>query len=115
MEYGDLSDTGFDDPTYDALYNQEIHTVNPDARLNLLWKMQQILATARPYIPLVNANELQAVNSHWQGLQYTPRGFFSELSKANLENVHCGESPAERETDAAPRASTSCGGWAWPC
>ncbi|MBV9544349.1 MAG: peptide ABC transporter substrate-binding protein [Chloroflexi bacterium] len=88
MEYGDLSDTGYTNPAYDALYNQEIHTVNPNARLNLLWQMQKILATARPYIPLVNANELQAVSRSWSGLQYTPRGFFTELSKANLENVH---------------------------
>jgi peptide/nickel transport system substrate-binding protein len=87
-EYGQLSDSGFNNATYDALYNKEIHTVDPKQRLMLLYQMQMILSKERPYIPLVNANELQAVNRHWVGLDYTPRGFFTELSKANLENVH---------------------------
>ena len=87
-QYGSLNDTGYSNKQYDALYNKEIHTVNAVQRVKLMYKMQEILASSRAYIPLVNANELQAVNAHWKGLQYTPRGFFTELSKFNLERVH---------------------------
>ena len=43
-QWGNNSDTGMDDPKYDAWYKQEQVTVDPKARQKLVWKMEAYLA-----------------------------------------------------------------------
>ncbi len=67
-QWGNNSDTGMDDPKYDAWYKQEQVTVNPQARQKLVWKMEAYLAdNQRPYIQLVNTNLITAHDEAWTG------------------------------------------------
>jgi peptide/nickel transport system substrate-binding protein len=67
-QWGNNSDTGMDDPKYDAWYKQEQVTVNPQARQKLVWKMEAYLAdNQRPYIQLVNTNLITAHDQAWTG------------------------------------------------
>jgi peptide/nickel transport system substrate-binding protein len=87
-QYGALSDTGYANPTFDKLYARQFVELDPGKRLAILWRMQRIMATDRPYIPLVYADKLQAWSTKWTGLTETPQGFFNESSNANMLNVH---------------------------
>ncbi len=67
-QWGNNSDTGMDDPKYDAWYKQEQVTVDPKARQKLVWKMEAYLADQmRPYIQLVNTNLITAHDEAWTG------------------------------------------------
>jgi peptide/nickel transport system substrate-binding protein len=87
-QYGALSDTGYSNPTFDKLYQQQFGEIDANKRLAILWRMQRIMAADRPYIPLVWADKLQAWSRKWSGLTETPQGFFNESSNANMLNVH---------------------------
>jgi len=66
-QWNDNSDTGMNDPTYDAMWEQQQRTVNVPARRRLVWKMEAYLARKRPYIQLVNNDLLTAHRSGWTG------------------------------------------------
>jgi peptide/nickel transport system substrate-binding protein len=87
-QYGSLNDSGYANPRYDKLYEQQFTEVDQGKRVELIQEMQRIMAKDRPYIPLVFADKLQAWNKKWVGLQPTPQGFFNESSNANLLEVH---------------------------
>jgi peptide/nickel transport system substrate-binding protein len=87
-QYGSLNDSGYANPQYDKLYNQQFVEIDQKKRVAELQEMQRIMAKDRPYIPLVFADKLQAWNKKWVGLQETPQGFFNESSNANMLEVH---------------------------
>jgi peptide/nickel transport system substrate-binding protein len=87
-QYGALNDSGYANPQYDKLYDQQFTEVDQAKRVKTLQEMQRIMAKDRPYIPLVFADKLQAWNKKWAGLQETPQGFFNESSNANMLQVH---------------------------
>jgi peptide/nickel transport system substrate-binding protein len=87
-QYGALNDSGYANPQYDKLYDQQFTEVDQGKRVKTLQEMQRIMAKDRPYIPLVFADKLQAWNKKWAGLQETPQGFFNESSNANMLQVH---------------------------
>ena len=66
-QWNDNSDTGMNDPTYDAMWEKQQRTVNVSARRRLVWKMEAYLAKKRPYIQLVNNDLLTAHRSGWTG------------------------------------------------
>jgi peptide/nickel transport system substrate-binding protein len=61
------SDTGFNDPVYDAMYKKQGTLVNPDERRQLVWKMQEYIAARRPYINLVEESLITASSTGWSG------------------------------------------------
>ena len=61
------SDTGWDNPTYDKLYEQQGTTVSPAKRKALVWKMQQMLYDANVYTQLVNEQAIDAHSTKWTG------------------------------------------------
>ena len=87
-QYGSLNDSGYANPQYDKLYDQQFTEIDQSKRVAALQQMQRIMARDRPYIPLVFADKLQAWNKKWAGLSETPQGFFNESSDANLLEVH---------------------------
>jgi peptide/nickel transport system substrate-binding protein len=87
-QYGSLNDSGYANPQYDKLYDQQFVEIDQKKRVAELQEMQRIMARDRPYIPLVFADKLQAWNKKWVGLRPTPQGFFNESSNANLLEVH---------------------------
>jgi len=66
-QWNDNSDSGMNDPTYDAMWEQQQRTVNVAARRRLVWKMEAYLAQKRPYIQLVNNDLLTAHRDGWTG------------------------------------------------
>jgi peptide/nickel transport system substrate-binding protein len=66
-QYGGWSDTGYCNPDYDELYAQQGVAVDPEARKEIVWEMQQILYDDRPYIQLVNMEVLSSWSQNWDG------------------------------------------------
>jgi len=61
------SDTGYNDPSYDAQYKQQGTIVNQGQRRQLIWQMEQEIADARPYINLVEEQLITANVKSWTG------------------------------------------------
>ncbi|HXH98424.1 MAG TPA: ABC transporter substrate-binding protein [Gaiellaceae bacterium] len=68
-QWYDNSDTGYDDPQYDRWWRQQAAQVNVAKRRALVWKMEAYLAQKRPYIQLVDTNQLTAHADGWTGFQ----------------------------------------------
>ena len=66
-QYGGWSDTGYCNPAYDELYEQQGVTLDQEERKEIVWEMQQILYDDRPYIHLVNMEVLSAWSKNWDG------------------------------------------------
>ena len=60
-EFG-WNDSGYCNPEFDELYKQQGITADHDARREIIWQMQEILYTEKPYIVLVNYPVVQAYN-----------------------------------------------------
>jgi peptide/nickel transport system substrate-binding protein len=62
------SDTGWDNPAYDKLYVQQGATVDPDARRQLVYQMQQMIYDNVVYTQLVNETYVDAHSKLWTGM-----------------------------------------------
>jgi len=68
-ELGNNSDTGWSNPAYDALYEKQRTTVDPAARRDLVWQAQAEIASARPYVQVVETNLVTANSTGWTGFE----------------------------------------------
>ncbi len=66
-QWYNLSDTGYDNPTYDVEYRRQGSLVDLSDRRALVWRMEQQIAAARPYIQLVNDQLVTAHATGWTG------------------------------------------------
>lgn len=74
-QVGSWSDTQWSDPEYDELYTQQQTTLDPEARKQLVWKMQQIVYDQTPYITLTYPEWLEAFDDGtWGGWVKSPSG-----------------------------------------
>ena len=62
------SDTGWDNPEYDALYQQQGTAVDPEARKQIVWRMQQMIYDNVLYTQLTNHVYLDAHRKDWGGI-----------------------------------------------
>jgi peptide/nickel transport system substrate-binding protein len=53
--------SGYKNKNFDRLADQSVSEMNPEIRKELIWKMQQIIMTDVPYIPLYNPILIEAV------------------------------------------------------
>ncbi len=74
-QWGGWSDTGYDDPAYDAQYRQQAATIDPRARRALVWKMESEIAAARPYIQLVEERLVTAHSTGWTDFAPSVNGY----------------------------------------
>jgi peptide/nickel transport system substrate-binding protein len=74
-QYGGWSDTGYCNPEYDELYEQQGVTLDLEERKEIVWEMQEILNTDKPYIQLVNMELLSAWSTAWDGFQPAIGGY----------------------------------------
>ncbi len=79
-QYGNWSDTGFCNHSYDQLYQAQGTTTNPHQRQNIVYQMQQIIANARPYIVLSYDDQIDAWSTHFGGFVESTQGIFNSLS-----------------------------------
>ena len=74
------SDCAWSDPQYDALFKQQSQTIDPQARKDVMWRMQQILYQQNPYIVLAYPDGLEALDTaHWEGWVQSPTGTGSAI------------------------------------
>ena len=71
------SDTGWDNPAYDKLYELQGVTVNPAKRRAIIYKMQKMVYDAFVYTQLTNHVALDATSTKWTGFK-NPLNAFSK-------------------------------------
>ena len=71
------SDTGWDNPAYDKLYQQQSVTVNPAKRRAIIYKMQKMVYDEFVYTQLTNHVALDATSTKWTGFK-NPLNAFSK-------------------------------------
>jgi peptide/nickel transport system substrate-binding protein len=87
-QYGSWSDSGYCNPAYDKLYEQQSATVNPQQRKQVVYQMQQMLYDQRPYIVINYQDILDAWSKDWTGFLESNQSMFNPLSKQSLTSVH---------------------------
>jgi peptide/nickel transport system substrate-binding protein len=63
------SDTGWDNPAYDRLYDQQGTAVNPAKRKQIVWKMQKMIYDDFVYTQLTNHVYIDAHTTKWTGFR----------------------------------------------
>ena len=74
-QWGGWSDTGYDDPAYDAQYRKQAATIDEQARRALVWKMEAEIAATRPYIQLVEERLITAHSTGWADFAPNVNGY----------------------------------------
>jgi len=86
-QYGDWSDSGYCNPTYDRLYQQQGTTTDLAARRRIVYEMQDMVQRDRPYIVLVYKDCLEAWSPSWTGFVESPEGFLNQFWDSTLLQV----------------------------
>jgi peptide/nickel transport system substrate-binding protein len=88
-QLGNNSDSGYCNPAYDKMYARQSTLIAASARRSLIWKMQQYIYDAKPYIILDYPDIIEAHSTKWTGFVVSPvMGSVNSLSTATLLNVH---------------------------
>jgi peptide/nickel transport system substrate-binding protein len=66
-QYGGWNDSGYCNPEYDRLYEEQAVTMDEAKRKQIVWKMQEIAFRDRPYIWIVNLELISVRRDPWQG------------------------------------------------
>jgi peptide/nickel transport system substrate-binding protein len=79
------SDTGWDNPEYDELYQQQGVTTDPEERKQIVWRMQEMIYDNFLYTQLVNMDVIAAHRTEWDGfspaLDAYSKKFYTEPHK----------------------------------
>lgn len=87
-QWAGWNDSGYCDEDYDAMYEEQGGLLDPEARKDLVWEMQQKLYDDRPYIMLNYTDVIEAHSDEWTGFVMTPQSSFNPLSRDTLTKVH---------------------------
>lgn len=88
-QWGNLSDSGYCNPAYDAMYLKQGVLTNLDQRHAMVNQMQQVIFNDRPYIILDYPNVIEAHTPKWTGFTMSPLvGSVNNLSTQTLLEVH---------------------------
>lgn len=80
-----ISETGYSNPEYDQLFDEQIKTVDKAKRLELLSQLQEIAMRDLPYITLYYAQPVSAYRSdRFQGFPVDEQGNFSTSGRLGL-------------------------------
>jgi peptide/nickel transport system substrate-binding protein len=63
------SDTGWDNPEYDALYDKQGTTVDPAEREQIVHEMQKMIYDNWVYTQLTNHQQIDAHREEWDGFK----------------------------------------------
>jgi peptide/nickel transport system substrate-binding protein len=86
-QWYDNSDSGYCNPVYDRLYREQSLTTNVAKRRKIVYRMQRIVANARPYIVLQDLDVLEAWNPRWTDIIESPDGWFNSFSSDGQTSV----------------------------
>ena len=87
-QYGSWSDTGYCNPAYDKLYQEQGVAVNLQKRRQIVNQMQQMIYNQRPYIVLTNDDQIDAWSTHFAGIVESPQSLFNSLSLQSLVSAY---------------------------
>jgi peptide/nickel transport system substrate-binding protein len=87
-QWGSWNDTGYCNPAYDKLYEEQSTAVDAQERQRIIFQMQQMIYDDRPYIILTYDQRLDAWSPNWDGLVESVQGFFNNFSTQSLTSVH---------------------------
>lgn len=88
-QLGNNSDSGYCNHTYDQMYAKQSTLISTSARRALIWRMQQYIDAARPYIILDYPDIIEAHSPKWTGFVVAPvMGSVNSLSTQTLLQVH---------------------------
>jgi peptide/nickel transport system substrate-binding protein len=82
------NDTGYCNKTYDNLYQAQGAAVNPAKRQQIVYQMQQMIATQKPYLVIDYPDSIEAHSPAWTDLPLIADSSFWEGSKIPFESVH---------------------------
>lgn len=88
-QFGDWSDSGYCNKTYDKMYARQGTLLNKNKRRKLIWRMQKLVYNQRPYIVLEYPDVIEAHTKQWTGFVLSPvMGSINSLSMQTLLQVH---------------------------
>ena len=88
-QYGNWSDSGYCNPAYDKMYGEQSTLTNVAQRRALVWRMQQLIYNARPYLVLDYPDVIEVHSKQWAGFVPSPvMGSVNSLSTQTLLQVH---------------------------
>jgi peptide/nickel transport system substrate-binding protein len=83
-----LNPSGYSNPVYDALNDQQLLTVDPEQRQQLIWQMQQVLHDDRSFLPLYYDVTVQAFRKdRFHNWLYVLNGSLSLADRRSLLQV----------------------------
>jgi peptide/nickel transport system substrate-binding protein len=82
------SDTGYCNKSYDNLFQQQSATTNPQKRQQIVYKMQQMIYNARPYLVLDYTESIEVHSAKWVDLPTVGGVSWSTFSKIPFETLH---------------------------
>ena len=82
------NDSGYCNKEYDRLYSEQQMTTSPAERLQIIYRMQDMIYEQTPYIILTSDDNRMAWSPKWTGFVPSPLGEFSSLSKQSLLGAH---------------------------
>jgi peptide/nickel transport system substrate-binding protein len=82
------NDSGFCSKSYDNLYAAQSAATNPAQRQAIVYQMQQMIATDKPYLVLDYADSIEAHSTKWADLPLVAGISWNSMSKIPFETVH---------------------------
>ena len=106
-QVGWWSDTGWVNDEYDELYYKQQSVVDPRARKEILWRMQEIVYEESPYITLTYPEWLEAYNdTQWTGWVRAPEGIGPVIyTEYNIDSYLFAEPVAAGEEQGSSNAT----------
>jgi peptide/nickel transport system substrate-binding protein len=84
-QLGGWSDTGYCNPAYDKLYDQQGVTLDQEERKAIVWEMQDIQNQDHPYLWVAQKQSISAYSKNWGGLS---EPFLMGMSKIPWDIIH---------------------------
>ena len=88
VSWNTWNDTGYCSKTYDNLYAAQSAATNPAKRQQIVYQMQQMIATQRIYLVLDYPDTIEAHSTGWTDLPLVAGISWNSMSKIPFESVH---------------------------
>jgi peptide/nickel transport system substrate-binding protein len=82
------NDTGYCSKAYDNLYSQQSAAMDPAKRTQVVYQMQQMIASAKPYLVIDYPDSIEAQSTHWSARLEVGGGSFNSMSILPMDSVH---------------------------
>jgi peptide/nickel transport system substrate-binding protein len=88
VSWNTWNDTGYCSKIYDSLYAAQSAATSPAKRQQIIYQMQQMIASQRVYLVLDYADSIEAHSTAWADLPLVAGISWNSMSKIPFESVH---------------------------